>query len=79
MWNQRLCIHAISKFLNNLRLHRDKHVQHNINEHDPVNFHFQLNDNNDGYDNFNLLELHEYDLDYAYNYERQYNLHQYAK
>ena len=64
-------LHSAPQLVHNLRLYLDKRIYININEHDSLNIHLQLNNNNDGYDNFNLMELHEYDLNYAHDYELQ--------
>jgi len=70
-------LHSAPQLVHNLRLYVDKRIYPNLNEHNGVNFHFQLNYNNDGYDNQYVLELHEYDLDYAYDHELQHELHWY--
>ena len=79
MWNKRLCLHPISKFVDNLRLHWNKHIHPDINEFDFLNFVFQLDNIDDSYNNFNVLELHEYALDHNHNHKLQHILHLYPK
>ena len=71
MRHQWLYLHSIPQLVNNLRLHWDKRIYNNINEHNILNIYLQLNNNDDGYDNQHVLELYEYDLNYDHDYEFQ--------
>jgi len=75
MWNQRLCFYSLSKLVDNLRLHWHKHCIDHVNQHDRIDLNLKQYDNDNGDNHHDIMELHKYNLNHAYNYQLQYKLH----
>jgi hypothetical protein len=77
MRHQRLRIYSAAEFIDQLLIHEDKYGVYHVNKHYNLNFISYINNIDDGDDNFDVLQLYEYDLDYGHNHKLQHKLHEY--